>query len=91
MYSQLQPWISQDLVNIMEQHIDVLSKFLVTVGYKQEEQEIWCQGVVKSVLKNSRQPLVIVKRDGMPDVEGWEESRESAQKYCQVCKTRTSR
>ena len=39
MYSQLQPWISPDLVNILEHHIDDLSTFLETVGDKQEEQE----------------------------------------------------
>ena len=51
MYSQLQPWTRPDLVNLLEQCIDVLSTFLVTVGDKQEEQERWCQGVVKSVLR----------------------------------------
>ena len=34
---------------------------------------------MKYVLKYSRQPLVIVNWDGMPDVKGWEDSRESAQ------------
>ena len=63
----------------MEHRIDVLSKILMTVGQKQEEQDRWCQGVVKSVLKGSRQPLVIVKWDGMPEVEGWEDSCEGAQ------------
>ena len=29
--------------------------------------------------KDSRQPFVIVNWDGMPDVKGWEDSRESAQ------------
>ena len=71
MYSQLQPWIRPELVNLLEQRIDVLSTFLVTVGEKQEEKEIWYQDVVKSVLKDSRQPLVIVNWDGMPDVKGW--------------------
>ena len=42
MYSQLQPWIRPELVNILEQHIDVLSTFLVTVGDKQEDQERSC-------------------------------------------------
>ena len=56
------------MVNLLEHRIDVLSTFLVTVGDKQEEQERWCQGVVKSVIKDLRQPLVIVKWDGMPDV-----------------------
>ena len=51
----------------------------MTVGDKQEEQERWCQGVVKLVLKYSRQPFVIVNWYGMPDVKGWEDSRESAQ------------
>ena len=58
----------------------MLSTFLVTVGDKQEEQERWCQGVVKSVLKDSRQPFVIVNWDGMSDIKGWEDSRESAQR-----------
>ena len=88
MYSQLQPWIRPELVNLLEQRIDDLSTFLVTVGDKQEEQERWCQGVVKSVLKDSRQPFVIVNWDGMPDVKGWEDIREN---YCQVCTTRTRR
>ena len=35
MYSQLQPWIMLELVNLLEQRIDVLSTFLVTVGDKQ--------------------------------------------------------
>ena len=80
MYSQLQPWIRSELVNLVEHRIDVLSKFLVTVGDKQEEQERWCQGVMKSMLKDSRQPLVIVNWDVMTDVKGWEDSRESAQR-----------
>ena len=56
------------MVNLLEQRIDVLSIFLVTVGDKQEEKERWCQGVVKLVLKYSRKPLVIVKWYGMPDI-----------------------
>ena len=48
------------------------------MGDKQEEQERWCQGVVKAVLKYLRQPLVIVKWDGIPDIEGCEDIRESA-------------
>ena len=80
MYSQLQPWVRPDLVNLLEQRIDMLSTFLVTVGDKQEDQERWCQDVVKSVLKYSRQPFVIVNWDGMPDIKGWEDSRESAQR-----------
>ena len=79
MYSQLQPCIRPELVNLLEQRIYVLSTFSVTVGDKQEEQEIWCWGVVKLVLKDSRQPLLIVKWDDMPDVEGLEDSRESDQ------------
>ena len=67
------------MVNILEQCINVLSTFLVTVGDKQEEQEIWCQGVVKLVLKYSSQLFVIVNWDGMPDIKGCEDSRESAQ------------
>ena len=34
---------------------------------------------MKLVLKDSRQPFVIVNWDGMPDVKGWEDIRESAQ------------
>ena len=68
------------MVNLLEQRIDVLSTFLVDLGDKQEEQERWCQGVMKSVLKDSRQPLFILKWDGMPDVKGWEDSRESDQR-----------
>ena len=67
------------MVNILEQRIDVLSTFLVTVGDKQEEEERWCQGVVKLVLKDSRQPFVIVNWDGMPYIKGREDSRESSQ------------
>ena len=52
---------------------------MVTVGYRQEDQERWFQGVVKLVLKDSRQTFVIVDWVGMPDVKGWEDSRESAQ------------
>ena len=51
----------------------------MTVGDKQEEQERLCQGVVKSVLKYPRQTFVNVNWDGMPDVKGWEDSRESVQ------------
>ena len=68
MFSPLHLWIKPELVNLMEQRIDLLSTFLVTVGDKQEEQYTWCQGVVKSVPKDSTQPLVIVNWDGMPDV-----------------------
>ena len=59
MYSQLQPWISPELVNLLEQCIDVLNTFLVTVGDKQEEQERWCQGFVKSLLKDFSKPFMI--------------------------------
>ena len=52
----------------------------MTVGDKQEEKERWCQGVVKSVLNDSRQPFMIVNWDGMPDVKGWEESCKSGQR-----------
>ena len=79
MYSQLQPWIRPELVNLLEQHIYVLSTILVTVGDKQEDQETWFQGVVKLVFKDFRQPLVIVNWDGIPDVKGWQDSCESAQ------------
>ena len=58
----------------------MLSTFLMTVEDKQEEQNIWFQGVVKLVLKDSRQPFVIVNWDGMPDVEVWEDIHESAQR-----------
>ena len=34
MYSQLQLWISPELVNLLEHRIDVLSTFLVNVGDK---------------------------------------------------------
>ena len=34
---------------------------------------------MKSVLRYSRQPLVIVNWGGMTNVEGWEDRRESAQ------------
>ena len=80
MYSQLQPWIRPELVNLLEQRIDVLSTFLVTVGDKKEEQERWCQGVVKSVIKDLRKPFVIVNWDGMPDVKDQEDSCESDQR-----------
>ena len=79
MYSQFQPWIRPELVNLPEHHIEVLSKFLVTVGDKQEEQERWCQGVVKYILKDPRQSFVIVNWDGMTDVKGWEDSSEIPQ------------
>ena len=65
MYSQLQPWIRPELDNLLEHCIDVLSTFLVTVGVKQEDQERWCQGVVKLVLKYSRQTFVIANWDGI--------------------------
>ena len=67
------------MVYLLEQRIDVLSIFLVTVADKQEEQDRWCQGVVKSVINYLRQPFVIVNWDVMPDVKGWEDSRESSQ------------
>ena len=78
-YPQLNLWIRPELVNLLEQSIGVLIKVLETMGDKQEEQERWCQGVVKLVLKGQRQPLMIVKCDGMHGVEGWEDSRESTQ------------
>ena len=42
MYSQFQPWIRPELVNLMEQRIDLLSTLLLTVGDKQEQQETRC-------------------------------------------------
>ena len=80
MYLQLQLWIRPKLVNLLERCIDVLSTFLVTLGDKQQDQDRWCQVVVKSVLKDSRQPFVIVNWDGMPDVKGQEDIRESDQR-----------
>ena len=80
MYSPLQQWIRPELVNLLEHRIDFLSTFLVTVVDKQEEQERWFQGVVELVLKYSRQPFVIINWYGMPDVKGWEDSHESAQR-----------
>ena len=80
MYSQLQLWIRPELVNLLGHIIGVLSTFLMTVGDKQEEQQRWCQGVVKSVLKDSRQPFVIVNWDVMTDVKGWQDSCKSAQR-----------
>ena len=68
------------MVNLLEQRIDVFSTFFVTVGDKQEEQERWCQGVVKLVIKYLRQPFVIVNWYGMPEVIGWEDILESAQR-----------
>ena len=47
MYSQLQPWIRPELVNLLEHRIDVICTFLVTVGDKQEEQKRSYQSVVK--------------------------------------------
>ena len=79
MYSQFHPWIRSELVNLLEQRIDMLITLLVTVGDKQEDQERWYQGVVRSVRKYSRQTFVIVNWDGMPDVKGWEGTRESTQ------------
>ena len=72
--------ISPELVNLLEQRIDVLCKFLVTVGDKQEEQERWIQGVVKYVLNDLRQPLVIFNWVGMPDVKVWGDRCDSAQR-----------
>ena len=40
MNSQLQPWIKTELVNLLEHLIDVLSKFLVTVGKKRGSGEM---------------------------------------------------
>ena len=71
MYSQFQTWIRPELVNLLEHRIYVLSRFLVTVGDKQEEQERWCQGDVKFLLKDSRQPFVIVHWYGIHDFKGW--------------------
>ena len=79
MYSQLQPCIRPELVHLLEQRIDMLSTSLVTVGDKQKEQERWCQGVVKQVLKDSRRLFVIVNWGGIPDGKGQEDSRESDQ------------
>ena len=69
----MQPWISPESVNLLGNRIDVLSVFFVTVRDKQEEQDRWCQVVVKSVLKYLRQPLVIVNWDVMPYIEVWED------------------
>ena len=37
----------------------------------------WCQGLVNSVVEDTREPTVVVEWDGMSDVEEWEEKRES--------------
>ena len=46
---------------------------------------------MKSVLKDSWQPCVIVNWYGMHDVEGWRTSVRLLNDYCKVCTTKTRR
>ena len=74
MYSLMQPWVIPELVELVEERIDVLSSFDVVVDNRKTTPVRWCQGLVKSVVEDAREPPVVVEWDGMPDVEGWEET-----------------
>ena len=73
MYSLMQPWIIPELVELVEERIDVLSYSDVVVDNRKATPLRWCQGLVKSVVEDTREPSVVVEWDGMSDVEGWEE------------------
>ena len=68
-----------ELVELVEERIDVLSSFDIVVDNRKATPLRWCQGLVKSVVEDTREPTVVVEWDGMSDVEGWEEKRESTQ------------
>ena len=79
MYSMMQPWLIPELVEIVGDRIDVLSSFDVVVDGAKVTSLRWCQGLVKSVVDDAREPTVVVEWDGMPDVTGWENKCESVQ------------
>ena len=79
MYSMMQPWLIPELVNIVGDRIDVLSSFDVVVDGAKVTSLRWCQGLVKSVVEDAREPSVVVEWDGMPDVTGWENKCDSVQ------------
>ncbi len=79
MYSMMQPWLVPELVNIVGDRIDVLSSFDVVVDSAKVTSLRWCQGLVKSVVEDAREPSVVVEWDGMPDVTGWENKCDGVQ------------
>ena len=79
MYSMMQPWLIPELVNIVGDRIDVLSSFDVVVDGAKVMSLRWCQGLVKSVVEDAREPSVVVEWDGMPDVTGWENKCDGVQ------------
>ena len=77
MYAMLQPDIRPtplELVRDYEGRLDVLVSFVVPNGTALR----WCQGKIKTVLRNEmsedrkKHPEVTIQWDGMPDVTGWE-------------------
>ena len=77
-YTMNQSWLPIPLNEIEGERIDYLSNFDVQKDNGTWEKVLrWCQGTVTEVIKNVKKPLVMVEWDGMPDVEGFEESYKS--------------
>jgi hypothetical protein len=66
----MQPLYCPELDELMNKRIDVLYSFLLGSG---EKVLRWCQGKVIKVLTEKTKPMVVVRWDPMPDVEGKED------------------
>jgi len=91
MYSLMQPWVIPELVELVEERIDVLSSFDVVVDNRKATPLRWCQGLVKSVVEDAREPTVVIEWDGMSDIEGWEGNERVHRFLNGICGTRTKR
>ena len=79
MYALLQPFDRPDIKELKDRRIDVLSFMTVTVDGKKKSVGRWCQGKVIRVY-DSKQPMVQVLWDPMPDVGGYETAKETNQR-----------
>ena len=72
-FTSMQPLVKPDLNELMKKRIDVLFPFDVDSDGRKETVLRWCQGVVIKVYENQKKPVVSVKWDAMPDVDGSDE------------------
>ena len=79
MYALLQPFDRPDIKELKDRRIDVLSFMTVTVDGEKKSVGRWCQGKVIRVY-DSKQPMVRVLWDPMPDVGGYKTAKETNQR-----------
>ena len=83
MYSLLQPSDHPDLKQLVDRKIDVLSFMRVVVYGELKSVGRWCQGELLRVYEGRKHQTFRVLWDPIPDVGGYEESREGTRKFCQ--------